>query len=96
MYSILRRLRLTCNDMAIESMYSFLRFLRLTCNCMAVDSREISFLAAAMEKTLRELETIWADMNFDTQHHESSGQTLLVARDELIEQLEGDQVTKFY
>jgi hypothetical protein len=45
-----------------------------------------------MEKTLKELETIWADMEFTTQAHESSGMTLLVARDELIEQLEGDQV----
>ena len=45
-----------------------------------------------MEKTLGELETIWAEMKFDTTHHDSSGQTLLVARDELIEQLEGDQV----
>ena len=53
----------------------------------------VLFLAlSAMEKTLKELETIWADMNFDTQHHDSSGETLLVARDELIEQLEGDQV----
>ena len=46
-----------------------------------------------MEKTLRELETIWADMNFDTSLHDSSGENLLVARDELIEQLEGDQVS---
>merc|ERR1719209_1072780 len=44
----------------------------------------------AMEKTLKELETIWSGMNFGTHPHDSSGETLLVASDELIEQLEGD------
>lgn len=46
----------------------------------------------AMEKTLRELEETWANVEFEWDSHERTGIAVLRVTDTLIEQLESDQV----
>lgn len=47
---------------------------------------------SAMEKVLRELDTTWSTMKFDTDAHSRTKITLLAPSDELIETLEDNQV----
>ena len=45
-----------------------------------------------MEKIIRELDTTWTTMKFDTEPHLRTKQALLQPTDELIETLEDNQV----
>jgi dynein heavy chain len=45
-----------------------------------------------MEKVLRELDTTWSTMHFETEPHTRTKIPLLLASDELIETLEDNQV----
>ena len=45
-----------------------------------------------MEKVLRELDTTWTTMKFDTEPHSRTKQALLQPSEELIETLEDNQV----
>ena len=47
-----------------------------------------------MEKTLKELNKTWADMEFETEKHSRTGLKLLKTSEELIETLEDNQVYK--
>ena len=46
----------------------------------------------SMEKTLKELDTTWAGMEFESQRHRHTGVILLKSSEELIETLEDNQV----
>lgn len=50
-------------------------------------SKELS-----MEKTLKEMEVTWAQMEFETEKHPRTGIMLLKSSEELIETLEDNQV----
>ena len=45
-----------------------------------------------MEKTLKELDTTWAGMEFESERHRRTGVMLLKSSEELIETLEDNQV----
>ena len=45
-----------------------------------------------MEKTLKELNKTWSDMEFETELHSRTGMNLLKTSEELIETLEDNQV----
>ena len=47
---------------------------------------------SAMEKVLRELDTTWTTMKFETEPHSRTKQALLQPSEELIETLEDNQV----
>ena len=46
----------------------------------------------SMEKSLKEMEKIWADMEFEYEKHGRTGMQLLKVNEELIETLEDNQV----
>lgn len=46
-----------------------------------------------MEKTLKELDKTWSEMEFENENHARTGLQLLKATEELIETLEDNQVT---
>lgn len=46
----------------------------------------------SMEKTLKELDKTWSEMEFDSEDHARTGLKLLKATEELIETLEDNQV----
>ncbi len=46
----------------------------------------------SMEKTLKEMEVTWAQMEFETEVHKRTGLALLKSSEELIETLEENQV----
>ena len=46
----------------------------------------------SMEKTLKELDTTWAGIEFESQRHRRTGVMLLKSSEELIETLEDNQV----
>jgi dynein heavy chain, axonemal len=48
-----------------------------------------------MEKTLRELKTTWANLQFDIEFHIRTGIELIRLNDELVETLEENQVVTF-
>ena len=50
---------------------------------------------SAMEKVLRELDTTWTSMKFDTEPHSRTKIPVLQPSDELIETLEDNQVKLF-
>jgi len=45
-----------------------------------------------MEKTLREMDSTWAGMEFESEEHPRTGVKLLKSSEELIETLEDNQV----
>ena len=47
----------------------------------------------SMEKTLKELEVTWSQMQFETEPHLRTGSNLLKSNEELIETLEENQVS---
>lgn len=49
----------------------------------------------SMEKTLKELDKTWSEMEFESEDHSRTGLKLLKATEELIETLEDNQVTQF-
>ena len=49
-----------------------------------------------MEKTLKELDNTWSDMEFENELHTRTGLKLLKTNEELIETLEDNQVTCMY
>lgn len=50
----------------------------------------------AMEKTLKELEITWKNMEFDKQVHARTNTTIIATSEEMIEVLENDQVNIIY
>lgn len=46
----------------------------------------------SMEKTLKELDKTWSEMEFEHEHHSRTGLELLKTSEELVETLEENQV----
>ena len=63
--------------------------------CWSLSGLFASVWALGMEKTLRELNTTWADLQFDLEIHQRTGTGLIHRSEELVETLEENQVKHF-